>query len=49
MLERIRHDRPEVQRIRTGNAFSNAPMLAINEVLGFKVVGATTEWQLSVK
>ena len=49
MLDRIRHDRPEVQRIRTGNAFSDAPILAINEVLGFKVVGTTTEWQLSVK
>jgi mycothiol synthase len=49
VLERIRHERPEVDRIRTANAFSNAPMLAINEALGFKVVGTTTEWQLRVK
>jgi mycothiol synthase len=49
ILERIRHDHPEVRRIRTGNAFSNAPMLAINQALGFKVVGTTTEWQFSVK
>ena len=45
MLERIRHERPDVRRVRTGNAFSNAPMLAINDVLGFKVVSTRTEWQ----
>jgi mycothiol synthase len=45
MLERIRSDHPEVERIRTGNAISNAPMLAINSVLGFKVTGTRTEWQ----
>ena len=48
MLERIRHERPQVQRIRTGNAFSNAPMLAINEALGFKVITRRTEWQANV-
>ena len=45
MLERIRDERPEVRRVRTGNAFSNAPMLAINDALGFKVVSTRTEWQ----
>jgi RimJ/RimL family protein N-acetyltransferase len=48
MLERIRHDRPEAQRIRTGNAFSNVPMLAINDALGFRVIGTRTEWQSNV-
>jgi mycothiol synthase len=48
MLERVRHDRPEVQRIRTGNAFSNAPMLAINDALGFTVISTRTEWQADV-
>jgi mycothiol synthase len=48
ILERIRADRPETQRIRTGNAFSNAPMLAINDALGFTVVGTRTEWQLDL-
>ena len=46
MLERIRRERPDAQRIRTGNASSNAPMLAINDALGFKVVGTRTEWQV---
>lgn len=45
MLDRIRHDRPEAERVRTGNAFSNAPMLAINDALGFRVIHTQTEWQ----
>jgi mycothiol synthase len=49
VLKRIREDCPGAQRIRTGNAFSNAPMLAINNALGFKVIGTTTDWQCSTK
>jgi mycothiol synthase len=45
MLDRIRRERPDVERVRTSNAFSNAPMLAINNLLGFKTVEARTEWQ----
>jgi GNAT superfamily N-acetyltransferase len=48
MLRRIRNERPEVVRVRTENAFSNAPMLAINDALGFRVVSTRTEWQLAV-
>jgi RimJ/RimL family protein N-acetyltransferase len=48
MLERIRHERPEAGRVRTDNAFSNAPMLAINNALGFKVTNTRTEWQADV-
>jgi GNAT superfamily N-acetyltransferase len=48
MLERVRHERPNAQTIRTGNAFSNAPMLAINDILGFKVIRLRTEWQADV-
>jgi mycothiol synthase len=48
MLERIRHERPEAERIRTDNAFSNAAMLAINDILGFKVISTRTEWQSNV-
>ena len=45
MLEHLRRDRPEVERVQTGNAFSNAPMLAINDALGFRVISTRTEWQ----
>ena len=45
MLQRIRQHRPEVARMRTENASSNAPMLAINDALGFKVLSTRTEWQ----
>jgi len=45
MLERIRSECPEVLLIRTGNAYSNEPMLAINIALGFQVVEVRTDWQ----
>ena len=48
MLERVRTDRPDVERVRTGNAFSNAPMVAINDLLGFRVTQSSTEWQAEV-
>lgn len=48
MLERIRARRPAVTTIRTANAFSNQPMLAINDALGFKVVEVQTDWQAAI-
>jgi GNAT superfamily N-acetyltransferase len=48
MLQRIRADRPAARRVLTDNAFSNAPMLAINDALGFKVIRTRTEWQAQV-
>lgn len=48
VLERLRDERPEVRRVRTGNAFSNAPMLAINDALGFRVISAQTDWQAGI-
>ncbi|MFW9768307.1 MAG: GNAT family N-acetyltransferase [Candidatus Thorarchaeota archaeon] len=37
MLLRIREEFPDIKVITTGNATSNAPMIAINEKLGFKL------------
>jgi len=48
MLEWFREHRPQVVRVRTDNADSNAVMLAINRALGFKPYKATTEWQVEV-
>lgn len=48
MLERVRVENPSARRLRTGNAFSNGPMLAINDALGYAVVSTTTEWQAEV-
>jgi mycothiol synthase len=45
MLCRIRRERAEVESVRTSNAFSNEPMLAINNRLGFKIIEVRTEWQ----
>ena len=45
---RSRTERPQILRIRTGNADSNGAMLAINHRLGFKLYIAETVWQLGV-
>ena len=49
MIQKVLAERPSVKRIRTGNANSNAPMLAINHKLGFKVYRSETVWQLKTK
>jgi GNAT superfamily N-acetyltransferase len=36
---------PSARRVITGNAQSNAPMIAVNDMLGFEVVGTGTFWQ----
>ncbi|MBI1742478.1 GNAT family N-acetyltransferase [Candidatus Acetothermia bacterium] len=48
MLEKVLHERPYVKRIRTGNANSNAPMLAINNELGFKPYKDWSTWQVEL-
>jgi hypothetical protein len=45
VLLRLRSQRPDVTRVRTGNAFSNDAMLAINTALGFEITEVRTEWQ----
>ncbi len=45
MLDQIRRRKPEADRVVTGNAYSNDPMLGINNALGFKITRSQTEWQ----
>jgi GNAT superfamily N-acetyltransferase len=47
MLEHIRAVHPEAEWISTENANSNAPMLAINQKLGFKPYRTGIEYQMS--
>lgn len=46
MLEHIRRTHPETVAISTENAGSNAPMLAINNALGFRVRRMVTHYQV---
>ena len=40
-----RRGRRTVRLVVTGNAQSNAPMIAVNDLLGFEMVGAGMFWQ----
>lgn len=48
MLEKLMQERPEVTRIRTGNAETNAPMLGINHALGFRLYRECSQWQVDL-
>lgn len=45
MAKRFLAEFPDVTRINTGNAGSNAPMLKINEEMGFRTILAISAWQ----
>jgi GNAT superfamily N-acetyltransferase len=49
MIRKILDDRPQVEFIRTRNANSNAPMLKINDEMGFKPYISNTLWQVDTK
>lgn len=46
MILRVLDEMPRALFVRTNNAGSNAPMLAINEQMGFRVVWQNTAWQM---
>lgn len=46
MLDRVMNERPDITRIRTFNADSNDPMLAINFAMGFKPLHAACRWMI---
>ncbi|MFB6286783.1 MAG: GNAT family N-acetyltransferase, partial [Candidatus Bipolaricaulia bacterium] len=48
MLEKVLNDKPQVKRVRTGNADVNEAMLAINRKLGFKPYKSLKTWQVEV-
>lgn len=48
MLDKVLRERPEAERILTGNAYSNDAMLGINNQLGFKEERSETIWQVEV-
>jgi mycothiol synthase len=49
MMKRILDERPDVVDIRSTNADSNAPMLGINNALGYKPYIGSTTWQVPVE
>jgi mycothiol synthase len=49
MLQRILSEAPDAVYIDTNNAVSNAPMLAINEALGFRLFRTDMVWQVPIE
>jgi GNAT superfamily N-acetyltransferase len=45
MLRWLREREPQVRQMDTDNAADNAHMIAVNEALGYHVVGRAIEWQ----
>jgi GNAT superfamily N-acetyltransferase len=49
MLGKIRSERPQAKFVRTENADTNAPMMKINNELGFKPYIAEAVWQVATE
>ena len=49
MMKKVIEERPQVEFIRTRNANSNAPMLKINNEMGFQPYSSITIWQVKTK
>jgi GNAT superfamily N-acetyltransferase len=48
MMKKILEERPQVEFIRTRNANSNAPMLKINNEMGFQPYSSIAAWQVKL-
>ena len=48
-VEALADAAPSVRRIVTGNAAENAPMIAVNDMMGFEIAGAGWFWQKEVR
>ncbi|MHA1200338.1 MAG: hypothetical protein ACTSQF_13510 [Candidatus Heimdallarchaeaceae archaeon] len=49
MLLKLKEDYPEIRIVRTENVTSNAPMLSINDRLGFKFFRESIEGQITLE
>ena len=48
MMRWLAETEPQVRILDTDNAASNAHMIAVNEILGYRVTGSVLEWQRSL-
>lgn len=48
MIERVFAEWGDARCVRTGNAYVNAPMLSINDRLGFRVTFSVTAWEIAI-
>jgi RimJ/RimL family protein N-acetyltransferase len=48
-LDFLAQQAPAVRLVVTGNARDNAPMIAVNDMLGFEVAGVGMFWQKSLR
>jgi len=48
MLEKVMSQKPHIRFVRTDNANSNAAILRINTLLGFKHYSSSTTWQVEL-